>query len=386
MRILRLALCVCGLVACEPDSREFNLVSFDDLPLWHDDASHAAGAMQAFHHGCEGLARRNYQLILPPSLPPVAPEAWKKLCLMAAQLNDQWTSAQKTRLFFENFFTPFEWRSKTDSLLTGYYEPQLDGALTQKGQFNVPLYGRPRDLVRMDSHLFGDKKGEVFWGKIQKNEFVPYETRGEIMKHGLAGRAPVLAWVANETDAFFLAVQGSGRIRLEDGEVMRLGYEARNGYPYRSLGKKMAQEQLLENHELSYRHIRAFFDAHPHEMERLLAHNPSYIFFRILDVEHSQGPVGSFGVPLVAEHSLAIDPSFVPLGLPLWIATLHPHDNIPMARLMMALDTGSAIKGARRGDIFWGTGESALTKAAATKQQGQFFILIPKMEALHNLP
>ena len=362
-------------------------LSFVQLPLWFktDEVSVWHEAMRSFHFACEGLAHRDYRVILPTPLPTPPAAHWRTLCEAAEDLlaND----SSSLRFFFEDFFVPYEIRVRNQSsLLTGYYEPQLEGAREKTESFTVPLYGRPRDLLQLKGEDFG-LEGIALWGKAHEGAFVPYDTRGDVMRNGLEGRAPPLAWVSNDTDAFFFAIQGSGRIVLQDGTVLRLGYAARNGHVYRSVGRAMAQRGLLPSSRLSQQGIHQFLEENSHRTVEILSINPSYIFFKELThLNDDEGPLGSFGVPLVAGHALAVDDEMLPLGIPLWLVFSHPLNDEPMGRMMMTLDTGAAIKGALRGDIFWGTGDDALEVAGRTKTTASFFVLLPHAERLENVP
>ena len=364
-------------------------LSFSQLPLWlkTDEASVWRETMRSFHFGCEGLAHRGYQVTLPSPLPTPPAHHWRTLCEAAGDLLDSSNDSSSLRFFFEDFFVPYEIRvPNQSSLLTGYYEPQLEGAREKSSSFPVPLYGRPRDLLQLKGEDFG-LNDITLWGKAHEGAFVPYDTRGDVMRDGLQGRASPLAWVSNDTDAFFFSVQGSGRIVLRDGTVVRLGYVARNGHPYRSVGRAMAQQGLLPPHRLSQQGIHRFLEENPQRTVEILSINPSYIFFKELThLSDDEGPLGSFGVPLVAEHALAVDDEMLPLGIPLWLEFPHPLNDEPMGRMMMTLDTGAAIKGALRGDVFWGTGEEALAVAGRTKTTASFFVLLPHTERLETMP
>jgi membrane-bound lytic murein transglycosylase A len=207
----------------------------------------------------------------------------------------------------------------------------------------------------------------------------PYETRQEIDAGRLSGRDLELLWVDDPLDAFFLHIQGSGRVRLADGETVRVGYAGQNGQPYVAIGRLLAERGALRRDEVSLQSIRDWLAAHPAEAAEVLAANPSYVFFRLLE---GDGPIGAHGVALTPGRSLAVDPSFVPLGVPVWLDTTDPLDERrPLRRLMMAQDTGGAIRGAIRGDVFWGAGEEAKARAGRMRSRGRYYLLLPRAAA-----
>jgi membrane-bound lytic murein transglycosylase A len=209
---------------------------------------------------------------------------------------------------------------------------------------------------------------------------VPYYSRGEIDARGAAFPAPVLAWVADEVELFFMQIQGSGQIRLPSGERMRLGYADQNGHPYRSLGRHLIERGELTLEQASMQGIKAWAQANPGRLQQALEHNPSYVFFRELPA--ANGPIGALGVTLTPGYSIAIDPRHLPLGAPVFLATTFPLSAQPLERLMIAQDTGGAIRGAIRGDFYWGTGPEAGAQAGRMRQQGRMWLLWPRGTAL----
>jgi membrane-bound lytic murein transglycosylase A len=232
-------------------------------------------------------------------------------------------------------------------------------------------------LITADLGLFRKEwTGQMVIGRRVDGKFVPYPTRSEIDAGALAGKGYELLWVDDAVDAFFLHVQGSGRVVMEDGKVVRLGFAGRNGHSYVAIGRELIEQGAIPRERMSMQAIRAWLAAHPDQAGPVMASNPSFIFFRIIDGE---GPIGAEGVPLTPGRSLAVDPEFVPLGLPIWLDTTDPLDpRQPLRRLVVAQDTGAAIKGPVRGDLFWGFGENAAARAGAMKQQGRYFLLLPK--------
>jgi membrane-bound lytic murein transglycosylase A len=254
----------------------------------------------------------------------------------------------------------------------------LQGSRTWTPKFRYPLYAPPDDLLVVDlSTPYPELKGLRLRGRLDGNRVVPYFTRGEIE----SGKAPVqgreIAWVENPLDLFFLQVQGSGRIRLESGDTMRVGYADQNGHPYRSIGKWLVERGELTLDKASMQGIKDWARDNPERLPELLAANPSYVFFRELP-DQEGGPIGALGVPLTPERSIAVDPRAIPLGAPVWLASTRPNSSEILNRLVLAQDTGSAIRGNVRADFFWGFGDQAGALAGAMKQRGRMWLLLPK--------
>lgn len=271
-------------------------------------------------------------------------------------------------------------------LVTGYYEPILAGSRTPSAEYPVPLYGPPGiSLVSVDLGAFDEKwRGQRVAGMIHNGKLVPYADRKEIREKGLL-RGKEIAWAKDPIDAFFLEVQGSGTLRLPDGGELRIGYAGANGRPYRSLGKAMIDQGLLERSKTSMQTIRAYLEAHPEERNALFDTNPSMVFFRILDT----AAVGSLGFPVTAGRSVAADPQYFPQGAVAFLLTEKPRA-LPdgtgevedlLTRFVVVQDTGGAIRGPGRIDFFWGRGHEAGERAGVMKQPGRIFLLLPKKSA-----
>ena len=265
-----------------------------------------------------------------------------------------------------------------EGLVTGYYEPLLNGSRTPSVTYAYPIYSPPDDLIVVDlSDLYPELKHLRLRGRLQGNKVVPYFNRADIDQ----GKAPVkgreLVWVDDPIELFFLQVQGSGRIQLEDGQVMRVGYADQNGHPYRSIGKWLVENGELSLDKASMQGIKDWGARNPDKLIRLLHTNPSFVFFKELP-NQGDGPLGSLGVPLTPERSIAVDPRAIPLGAPVWLSATLPNTNTPMQRLVLAQDTGSAIRGNVRADYFWGFGDEAGARAGAMKQTGRMWLLLPK--------
>jgi membrane-bound lytic murein transglycosylase A len=347
--------------------------SFDDLPGWRaDDLSQA---LPAFLRSCHRLV----------SLPAdeslgIAGTAgdWKPVCEAAAKM-----PAGAARSFFESRFQPFAATADgdPDGLFTGYYEPLLHGSKTRSDRYKVPIYVRPPELVMVDLGDFREElKGQRIAGRVEEGQLVPYPDRKAIESGALAGRDLELVWVDDPIDAFFLQIQGSGRVQLDDGSEMRVGYAAQNGHPYFAIGKDLIERGALTKETVSMQTIRQWLEAHPDEADDVMARNASYVFFEELKGE---GPLGAKGIVLTPGRSLAVDLKHWPLGVPLWLdaeaPSPHPNEpNRPLRRLVMAQDTGGAIRGVVRGDVFWGHDEDAAEIAGRMKHRGRMWVLLPR--------
>jgi membrane-bound lytic murein transglycosylase A len=269
-------------------------------------------------------------------------------------------------------------------LFTGYYEPVFDGSLTRDDTFKYPLYKMPDDLVKVDLSLFSERfKGQRITARIEGNKVLPYYTRQQIdIEKMLDGKGQEIAWMRDPLDVFFLHIQGSGRLNLPDGTNMRVGYKASNGRPYRSIGKYMLNKNLIPKEGMSMQAIREYLGERPDERDEVLSHNPSYVFFRELTGE----PLGNISVPLVPERSLALDSRLFPKGALAFITcqkpTIDDEGKITewnqFSRFVLNQDTGGAIKGAGRADLFWGSGPYAEVAAGHMKHEGELYILIKK--------
>jgi membrane-bound lytic murein transglycosylase A len=313
------------------------LLDFSDLDGWAED-DHAA-ALDVFRKTCADADGQD----------------WRSLCGVAGGTAD-------ARTFFELFFRPVLIGGEEPALFTGYFEPELQGSRVRTSRFRYPLYRVPPDL------------GDGQW-----------LSRAEIETSGvLAGRGLEIAWVDDVVELFFLQVQGSGRIRLRDGSVIRVGYGARNGHEYRSVGREMVRRGIYEPHEVSARVIASWVRRNGEEGRQLLHHNPSYIFFREVDIDDpALGPLGAMNRSITPLRTIAVDPDYTPLGAPVWIETDGAH---PMRRLMVAQDTGGAIRGAQRADIFFGFGDEAGEKAGEVRDPGRMIVLLPIERAHQAVP
>lgn len=339
-------------------------VSWWQLPGWRDDD--LTLAWPAWLQSCRGL-RGN--------------PAWTGVCQSAQQLSAL-PESDDIRAFLESQFQPWQVSQSeggTEGLVTGYYEPLLRGSRTRTARYRYPLYGPPDDMLVVDlGAIYPELKSLRLRGRLQGNKVVPYWSRAEIE----AGAAPVrgkeVLWVDDPVEFFFLQVQGSGRVRLDNGETVRVGYADQNGHPYRSIGKWLVEKGEITLDKASMQGIKEWGRKNPERLTELLNTNPSYVFFRELSSSQGSGPLGALGVPLTNERSIAVDPRGVPLGAPVWLATTRPNAREALNRLVLAQDSGSAIRGNVRADFFWGYGEDAGKLAGAMKQKGRMWVLLPR--------
>jgi len=307
-------------------------------------------------------------------------ESWQEVCELARQ-NGSLSDAE-ARAFFE---THFEVRpvyaegGETEGLITGYYEPLLRGSREPSDEFRYPLYSVPEDLLVVDlGSVYPQLKGMRLRGKLVGNKVVPYHDRAQLDDNPELLQGAEILWVDSLVDVFFLHVQGSGRVLLNDGTTVAVGYAQQNGHPYQSIGRVLIEMGELEKDEVTLFTIRDWLQANPERLNEVLAQNPSYVFFELKD-DQADGPVGSLNVELTPARSVAIDRSVIPLGAPVWLQTTLPDDGqSPFDRLMLAQDTGGAIKGHVRADVFWGRGDEAEMLAGLMKQQGRLFVLLPR--------
>lgn len=305
------------------------ILAFEELAGWAED-DHAA-ALAAFLETC----------------PDLEAAEWGPVCALASRV-------PAARAFFELLFRPVLIGGESPALFTGYFEPELDGDRRPSPRFRFPLYSAPKELTA---------------GQL-------WHSRAEIETAGLLdGQGLEIAWVDDPVELFFLQIQGSGRIRLPDGNVIRVGYGGANGHPYRSVGAELVRRGVFAQHEVSAATIRHWVRANPAEGAELLRTNPSYVFFREIGAMPAhRGPLGAMNRSVTPMRSVAVDPAFTPLGAPVWI---EKRGHAPLNRLMIAQDTGGAIKGPQRADIYFGTGDEAGRQAGEVKDPGRMVVLLP---------
>ncbi|WP_421568359.1 murein transglycosylase A [Stenotrophomonas sp. PD6] len=308
---------------------------------------------------------------------------WASTCAAAANVA---ATPADIRQFLQDRLDVYALRAggnRADGLITGYYEPVYPGSLTRTPAASVPVYGVPTDMVSVQlDDLYPELKGKRLRGRVQGRVLRPYDDAATINAKG--ANAPVLAWLTHPMDLQFLQIQGSGRIRLDDGRQLRIAYADQNGHPYRPIGRWLVEQGELKKEDVTMDAIRTWANAHPARIPELLASNPSYVFFS-KGPDDGNGPRGSLNVPLTAGYSVAVDRTVVPLGSLLWLSTTRP-DGTPVVRPVAAQDTGGAIAGEVRADLFWGTGDAAGKLAGDMKQKGNIWLLWPKGAALPVAP
>lgn len=358
-----------------PVTARYEAARWTQLPGWQADQPNEAWS--AFQQTC--TTKR-------------IPEPLLNACAIASTMSI--VDAEQARAFFESHFTPYRiirvespHVSSDTGLITGYYEPMLRGSRTASSIFSTALYAPPDDMLTIElGDVFPELKGKRVRGRLQGKKVLPYFDRATLQNHpSLKGKE--LVWVDSAVDAFFLEVQGSGRVQLDDGSMIRVAYADQNGQPYRSIGRYLVDRGEMTLEQSSAPAIRDWLQRNPERMHEVLNANPSVVFFREERIDDpSIGPKGSLGVPLTAGRSVAVDPKFIPLGTPLFLATTMPMTGAPLQRLVMAQDTGGAIRGPVRADFFWGFGATAGEAAGLMKQQGQLWLLWPTGAPLPATP
>lgn len=328
---------------------------------WEED--NPALVLEAFRKSCIVLHRR---------------QEWQGVCEDAESLMDD--SDEKVRDFFEKRFIPYRMLNPGNDpvgLVTGYYVPDLHGSRKPSPAYPFPLYQRPSDLLVIDlGEVYPELARYRLRGRLESNRILPYWDRAQIEgnRNPLAGEE--LFWVNDPVELFFLHIQGSGRILFEDGSWAMVNYAEQNGHPYRSISQWLLKEEIMPIEKMSMQNIKAWARANPAQVDELLNTNPSFVFFRELP-QDADGVPGALGVPLTPGRSIAVDPRYVPLGAPVFVATTWPNSDRPLHRLMAAQDTGGAIKGPVRADFFWGFGETAGMEAGRMKQPLKMWVLLP---------
>ena len=345
-----------------PPTAVLKAMDWSALDGWRDND--ASAAWQPFLASCTALKKQ---------------AKWQPVCEAAARQ----TPADDTaaRAFFEHWLAPYQLATSDGNdagLITGYYEPLLRGSRGRTGPYQFPLYAVPDDMLTIDlASVYPELKPYRLRGRLQGNRVIPYFNRAEIENGAAPLAGKELFWVDDAVELFFLQIQGSGRIQLDTGETVRVGYADQNGYPYVSVGKTLVDRGELTLAQASMQGIKRWGEQHPDKLPDLLNTNASYVFFKELPASPN-GPPGALGVPLTGGRSIAVDPRAVPLGAPVFLSTTWPNSAEPLKRLMLAQDTGGAIKGVVRADFFWGFGEEAGKEAGAMRQQGRMWVLLPR--------
>lgn len=364
-----------------PAERElaFKATSFDSLPGWRSD--NLAEALTAFKISCAALMSQSASKALSARLGGRAAD-WAEVCSASGAVPE--ADGTAARAFFERNFTPLalSGRQGKEGKLTGYYEPLIEGSATPSDEYQVPLYKRPPELITVNLGLFRqDLKGRRVAGRVRNGRLTPFDSRSEIDAGALKGKNLELFWLRDPVDAFFLHIQGSGRIQLPDGSFQNVGFDGPNGHPYTSIGRLLRERGEMVLEDISMQSIRTWIGANPEKGTALMQENASYVFFRLVE---GDGPLGTMGVVLSPGRSLAVDQYKLPLGAPVFLAGTYPDPAAPerdvrkLERLMIAQDTGGAIRGGLRGDVFWGLGEEAEVIAGHMNNPSRFFLLLPQ--------
>ncbi len=369
----------------QPPAMALEPVALESLPGFHGDQ--LAMGFIAFQESCAEL------LTLPAdqklggaglarSLGGTAGQ-WANACTAARAVSP--ADGAAIRAFLQDYLAAYRISANGDSTVqfSGYFEPVVEGSLRETAHDDTPLYGRPPDLVQANLGTFSPAlSGHLIAGRVQDGRLVPYFTRSEITAGALQGRHLEIAWLADPVDAFVLDIEGAGRIRLPNGEMVRVGYDGENGQPYVPIGRILADRGAIPNGAITLSSIVAWLHSHPDQAEAVMDENPSYVFLRILDgIPPDLGPPGALGVPLAPARALAVDRTYIPLGAPMWVATTQPEGDKPLQQLMVAEDIGGALATPLRADIFFGWGAAAAAEAGAMSRPGQAYLLLPRPPA-----
>lgn len=375
--IFVLFLSACASVPVE-EKPSLNLkpASFETLQGWKSDDFQ--GLASAYGKSCSRILKKEASGNFGPDVRFGLYQDWQPACRVFFNMKE--ASAVDLKNFFEKYFQPYHVLAgkNPEGLFTGYYEASLRGSLKKDGVYQYPLRARPDDLVMVNLGAFRSAlKGQRIAGRVVGGNLKPYESHSEI----LAGKLPqaqdkTLVWVDSAVDAFFVQIQGSGVVAMDDGKRMRIGYAGQNGHPYYAIGRELVKRGELEKGNVSMQSIRGWLETHPAQAHEIMTTNASYVFFRELpEDKDGGGPEGGEGVTLTAERSLAIDRSLIPYGVPVWLKTQGMQK---IHRLMVTQDTGGAIRGPVRGDVFWGYGDRAASLAGTMKSKGQYWFLLPR--------
>jgi len=353
--------------APKPAAKPLQPGNWIDLPGWEAD-DHAA-ALELFKAQCATLGKR---------------PLWLSTCESALKVGAGETAPGVAKTWFEASFRPWQLVNpdgNREGLVTGYYEPVVRGSRSQKPPYVTPVFGPPDDLIVVElAELYPELRHMRLRGRLIETDrgrkLVPYYSRADWANEEPRRANKALLWTDDPVAFFFLQIQGSGQVEMDDGARIRIGYADQNGHPYRSIGTWLIERGELKAHEASMQGIKAWADRNPQRLQELLNANPSLVFFRELKAEGS-GPPGALGVPLTPERSIAVDPRHTPLGAPVWLATTRPNSPEMLNRLMLAQDTGGAIRGPVRADFYWGSGPEAGSQAGKMKQRGTMWVLLP---------
>lgn len=356
----------------------YRIVSYKNLSGW--DKADLQKSLETFQVSCNSFLRMEPESPVGSQKIRLFAKDWHPVCRAAFAVDPH--SKVKVKQFFETWFTPIVWydNKPIHGLFTGYYVPYFRASLSKTKEYSVPIYGLPSNLITVDLEDFDTNLPQRHLvGYIVNNKLVPYPSRARINKGILVDKAPVLVWVKSHIDRLFLEIQGSGILELPDGRLMNIGYAGENGRRYTSVGRVLVELGVMTKENASMQGIRDYLETHPESILPVINKNQSFVFFRILE---RSAALGAEGVDLSPGYSLAVDRKWIPLGAPLWLDTTRPSPEtntpIPLQRLMIAQDTGGAIRGVVRGDVFWGGGDKATFIAGKMKNEGIYWLLLPK--------
>ncbi len=356
----------------------FRQVPFEHLPGWK--TASLIQSFKTFQISCRTFVRQDPERVVGTEHIELKAKDWQPACQVALKIHSP--TAKKAKQFFQQWFKPVEFfdNKPVKGLFTGYYMPLLQGSYKRTEEFNVPLYQVPTDMVTIDLGLFiPSLKNKKIIGRFDGKRILPYYTRHEINHGAIKKTAKVLVWVKDPIDRLFLEIQGSGIIEFADGKRIFVGYDGQNGAPYTSIAGVLINKGVMTKDNASMQGIKRYLNAHPKQLDKVIDQNKSFIFFRKLNLDAA---LGSQGVALTPGYSMAIDREWVPMGAPLWLNTTRPdskepENSKPLQRLMIAQDTGGAIRGKVRGDVFWGGGDKATLIAGHMKNEGHYWMLLP---------
>lgn len=361
-------------------SRELQVIatSFSTLPGWQ--STQALASLRTFQLSCRYVLKQNPSRSMGNRWFELQAKDWQPVCEAATALNTE--SEDVAKQFFETWFQPMEF-IKTQAitgLFTGYYLPAIPASLTKSAEYSVPIYGVPSNLIQINLNDFDPKlPARQLTGRLKNKSMLPFYSREEIDQGAIAETAPVIAYVSNPIDRLLIEIQGSAILNFTDGTQISIGYAAQNGLPYTAIGRVLIERHRLPANKVTIQSIRAYLETHPKEKADIIHKNRSFVFFQILK---KKGAFGTQGTQLTQGYSLAVDPEWVPLGAPVWLSTSYPdpHSDAqhPLHRLMIAQDTGGAIRGTVRGDVYWGNGNDAAAIAGKMKSTGRYWLLVPK--------
>jgi membrane-bound lytic murein transglycosylase A len=356
-------------------------ITYNEIPGWKSD--NLSETLPALKLSCSKIKKLPENKSLGKFIEMGKVSDWLPICKDAHLIR----SGNKTeaQYFFESRFLPYTVANNQNrvGLFTGYYEAELNGAFGSNARYRYPILAKPKDIINANLIEFDHKlDGHRITGRIKGNKLVPYYTRAEIDDGALSGRQLETMWVDNAIDAFVLHIQGSGRIILPDGSYVRVGFDGRNGHQYTSVGRELVSAGKMRLKDVTMPSIRKWMEKNPVAARALMRKNKSFIFFK---VSKEAGPIGAQGVILTPTRSIAIDREFFPMGLPVWLDTTVPGSRKKLQRLMITQDTGAAIKGPVRGDVFWGHGPQAAIHAGLMKEKGKLYLLLPRSAAKSQL-